>query len=687
MIMPPMAEKQPYKMVLHGDTRIDNYYWLRDDTRKNKKIIKYLTEENKYTNTVLKSGSALMQELFSEMVARMEQRDQSVPYIYNGYIYRTLYKEGKNYPIYQRKSLNQDTDWQILVDGNERAKGYQFYTLGDITVSEDNNLLAIVEDFQGRRQFEVSFRELDDKKWQNAVIKNTSGNIIWANDSQTIYYIRNHQQTLLPYQVYCHKYGKKSVKDNMVYQENDDRFYLSIIKSTSKAYILLSISSIKTSEYRLIDANNHTEELKVFSPRQIGREYYLDHFRDSFYIRSNHQLEQFGLYATQSIDDQPWQIIVAPNKDTDLENFAFFNCCLVVEERHNGLVNIRHIDWQTKEQKMLQFNELVYSAWIDYNPEFDSETLRYGYSSLTTPISIMQINMRTGQRELLKQQQVNGFNKSLYTSERIWIRVKFGIKVPVSLVYRKDLWQKSKNPILIYAYGAYGINMDPVFSSHCLSLLDRGFVYAIVHVRGGGDLGKVWYQQGKLENKANTFNDFIDATKMLIEKGYADPKRVYAMGSSAGGLLMAVVINQVPELYRGVVAKVPFVDVLTTMLDPSIPLTTGEYDEWGNPVEQAAYFRLKAYSPYDNVEHQRYPNLLVTTGLYDSQVQYWEAAKWVAKLRQYKVGDTVLLLKTNMKAGHCGQSGRFNRLKDTALEYAFILMLDNNKNYLHNFDI
>lgn len=457
-------------------------------------------------------------------------------------------------------------------------------------------------------------------------------------------------------------------------------------KSSSKAYILLAISSTETSEYRLIDANNPAESLKIFSPRQTGREYDLDHFRDNFYIRSNHQLEQFGLYATQSID-QPWQTIIAPNKETDLENFALFNRWLVVEERHNGLVNIRQIDWQTKQQKIVQFDEAVYSAWIDYNPEPDSETLRYGYSSLTTPISVMQINMLTGQRELLKQQQVNGFDKSLYTSERIWVQVKDGTKVPVSLVYRKDRWQKSKNPILIYGYGAYGINVDPVFSSPRLSLLDRGFVYAIVHVRGGGDLGKAWYQQGKVENKANSFSDFIDATKILIAKGYGDPKRVYAMGGSAGGLLMAAVINQAPELYRGVVAQVPFVDVVTTMLDPSIPLTTGEYDEWGDPAAQDAYFRLKSYSPYDNIKHQRYPNLLVTTGLYDSQVQYWEPAKWVAKLREYKVGNTVLLLETNMEAGHGGKSGRFNRLKDTALEYAFILMLDDNKKYFPDFDV
>lgn len=682
----PMAEKQPHKMVLHGDTRIDNYYWLRDDTRKNKKIIKYLTEENQYTNTVLKSGTALREQLFSEMVARMEQQDQSVPYIYNGYIYRTLYQEGKNYPIYQRKPVNQNSDWQMLVDGNERAKGHQFYTLAGIAVSEDNNRLAIVEDFQGRRQFEVSFRQLDSKKWQNGVIKNTSGNIVWSNDNQTLYYIKNHPQTLLPYQVYYHQYGKERVEDKKIYQESDDRFYLSIAKSSSKAYILLSISSTETTEYRLIDANNPTEALTVFSPRQTGREYDLDHFRDNFYIRSNHQSEQFGLYTTQSIE-QPWQTVITPNKETDLENFALFNRWLVVEERRNGLVNLRQIDWQTKQQIMVPFDEPVYSAWIDYNPEPDSETLRYGYSSLTTPISVMQINMQTGQRDLLKQQQVNGFNKSLYTSERIWVRVKDGTEVPISLVYRKDLWQKSKNPILIYGYGAYGINVDPVFSSARLSLLDRGFVYALVHVRGGGDLGKTWYRQGKLENKANSFSDFIDATKILIAKGYADVKRVYAMGGSAGGLLMATVINQAPELYRGVVAQVPFVDVVTTMLDPSIPLTTGEYDEWGDPAEQEAYFRLKSYSPYDNIKQQRYPNLLVTTGLYDSQVQYWEPAKWVAKLREYKVGNTVLLLETNMKAGHGGQSGRFNRLKDTALEYAFILMLDDNKKYFPDFDI
>lgn len=682
----PIAKKQPYKIVLHDDTRIDNYYWLRDDRRENKEIIKYLTKENKFTNLVLKSGIELRKQLFSEMVARIEQEDKSVPYIYNGYIYRILYKNGKEYPIYQRKQIHQNDSWQILVDGNERAKGYQFYTLDGITVSEDNNLLAIIEDFQGRRQFEISFRKLNSKKWENSVIKNTSGNVVWSNDSQTLYYVRNHLQTLLPYQVYCHQYGKDNIEDKKVYQESDNRFYLSIKKSTSKEYILISITSTETSEYRLIDTNNSDAPLKIFSPRQLGHEYELDHFHNYFYIRSNHQSEKFGLYSTRS-SDHPWQTVIEPNKNIDLENFVTFNRWLVIEERHNGLVNIRQIDWKTKQQKNIKFNEPVYSAWIGYNPEADSETLRYGYSSLTTPISIMQINMLTHEYKLLKEQQVNGFDKSLYTSERIWVPVKNNIKVPVSLVYRKNLWKKNNNPILIYGYGAYGVNLDPIFNSPRLSLLDRGFVYALVHVRGGGDLGRFWYQQGKVENKINSFSDFIDATKILISEGYCDKKRVYAMGGSAGGLLMGAIINQAPELYRGVVAQVPFVDIVTTMLDPSIPLTTGEYDEWGDPSKKEDYFRLKSYSPYDNIKHQRYPNLLVTTGLYDSQVQYWEPAKWVAKLREYKLGNTVLLLKTNMKAGHSGKSGRFNRLKDTALEYSFILMLDDNKKYFPDFDV
>ncbi|XZQ55262.1 MAG: S9 family peptidase [Arsenophonus sp.] len=682
----PVAEKQPYKMVLHGDIRIDNYYWLRDDTRKNKKIIKYLIQENQYTNAVLKSGISLKEQLFAEMSARIEQQDKSVPYVYNGYIYQIFYQKGKEYPIYRRKQINKNAIWQILVNGNERANGHQFYTLDSISISDDNQHLAISEDFQGRRQFQISFRQLNNKKWQNSIIKNTSGNIVWTNDSSMIYYVRNHPKTLLAYQIYCHYYGGKYIKDKKIYQENDDRFYLSIKKSSSKDYVLICISNTETSEYRLINANNLTKTPKIFLARQDGHEYELDHFHDHFYIRSNYQSKQFGLYVTQSIE-KPWKTIILPNKDIDLEHFYIFNKYLVIEERHNGLVNIRQINWKTKQQNNIQFDESIYSAWIGYNPEPNSDILRYGYSSLITPISVMQINMLTQKCELLKKQRVYGFDKSLYFSERIWIEVRDGTKVPVSLVYRKDLWKKFENPILIYGYGAYGINLDPIFSSTRLSLLDRGFIYALIHVRGGGDLGKDWYQHGKLKNKVNSFNDFIDVTKILIENGYCSKKRVYAMGASAGGLLVTGVINQEPELYRGIIAQVPFVDVITTMLDSSIPLTTREYDEWGNPAEKEVYFRLKSYSPYDNIKRQHYPNLLVTTSLYDSQVQYWEPVKFVAKLREYKINNTILLLKINMKAGHDGRVGRFNQLKDIALQYSFILMLDDNKKYFSDFDV
>lgn len=685
--MIPVAKKQPHTMMAHGDIRIDNYYWLRDDTRKNQNVINYLNEENQYTKTILKSGSLLRNQLFDEIVNRMDPQNKSVPYTNNYYIYRILYKKGKDYPIYQRKQINQTKfNWQTLVDGNKRAKGYQFYELNRILVSEDNNHLAIVEDFQGRRQYVISFRQLKNKKWENKVINNTSDNIVWANNSKILYYIRNHPKTLLPYQVYCHAYRQNNIEDKKIYQENDNKFYLKIQKSRSKEYILLSINSTNTSEYRLIDANISNKNIKIFLTRQKKHKYRLDHFDKYFYIFSNYKAEKFTLYRTQSIKT-PWKKVIEPKKTTDLENFILFKHWLVVEERHNGLVNILQIDWKTKKQKTIHFDEKVYKAWIDYNPEPNSDILRYGYSSLTTPESIFQINMQTQQNKLLKQQKVNGFDNLLYTSKRIWVKVKNGIKVPVSLVYRKNLWQKSKNPILIYGYGAYGINVDPVFSSTRLSLLDRGFVYALVHVRGGSDLGTTWYKQGKLENKANCFSDFINATNMLVKKGYCDQKKIYAMGGSAGGLLIAGVINNAPELYRGIVLHVPFVDVVTTMLDPSIPLTTGEYDEWGNPSEQKSYFRLKSYSPYDNIQHQRYPNILVTTGLYDSQVQYWEPTKWVAKLREYKVGNTVLLLQTNMNAGHSGRSGRFNSLKDIVQEYSFILMLDDNKKYFSDFDI
>ncbi len=675
IMMPPKANKIPHVMTEHGDSRTDNYYWLRDDARKDKQVIDYLKAENAYTESVMAAGKTLENTLYNEMVERMAQNDASVPYDYNGYTYQTIYQEGKDFPIYQRKPIGSDGEWEILVDGNERAKGYEFYQLGDLAISPDNKRIAIAEDKEGRRNYTVAYKDLTDKTWQENVLTNISANLVWANDSQTLFYVDKDPQTLLPYQIYRHQYGSDRKQDVKIFEENDDRFYTWMEKSKSEDYILVTIASSTTSEYRLIDANAPEKPMVVFSPRQEGREYYIDHFKGEFYIRSNHENELYGLYKTASID-APWQTVIAPQPEVDLESFELFNRWLVLEERKQGLVSLRQIDWKTGQSTNIIFDDPVYMAWLSVNPQADSEELRFGYTSMTTPSSTYQWNMQTKEKQLLKQQEVKGFKHDLYESERIWVKAQDGVEVPVSLVYRKDLFKKGENPILIYGYGSYGSSIDPSFSSARLSLLDRGFVYAIVHVRGGGELGKRWYNQGKMEHKVNSFTDFIDATKYLINQGYGAPKHVYAMGGSAGGLLMGAVINMAPELYRGVVAQVPFVDVLTTMLDASIPLTTGEYEEWGDPADKDVYFRLKSYSPYDNVEAKAYPHLLVTTGLHDSQVQYWEPAKWVAKLRELKTDNNLLLLETDMSAGHGGKSGRFNRLRDTAREYAFILMLE-----------
>ncbi|HGN2050674.1 TPA: S9 family peptidase [Proteus mirabilis] len=675
IMMPPKANKIPHVMTEHGDTRTDNYYWLRDDARKDKQVIDYLKAENAYTESVMAAGKTLENTLYNEMVERMAQNDASVPYDYNGYTYQTIYQEGKDFPIYQRKPIGSDGEWEILVDGNERAKGHEFYQLGDLAISPDNKRIAIAEDKEGRRNYTVAYKDLTDKTWQENVLTNISANLVWANNSQTLFYVDKDPQTLLPYQIYRHQYGSDRKQDVKIFEENEDRFYTWMEKSKSEDYILVTIASSTTSEYRLIDANAPEKPMVVFSPRQEGREYYIDHFKGEFYIRSNHESELYGLYKTASID-APWQTVIAPQPEVDLESFELFNRWLVLEERKQGLVSLRQIDWKTGQSTNIIFDDPVYMAWLSVNPQADSEELRFGYTSMTTPSSTYQWNMQTKEKQLLKQQEVKGFKHDLYESERIWVKAQDGVEVPVSLVYRKDLFKKGENPILIYGYGSYGSSIDPSFSSARLSLLDRGFVYAIVHVRGGGELGKRWYNQGKMEHKVNSFTDFIDATKYLINQGYGAPKHVYAMGGSAGGLLMGAVINMAPELYRGVVAQVPFVDVLTTMLDASIPLTTGEYEEWGDPADKDVYFRLKSYSPYDNVEAKAYPHLLVTTGLHDSQVQYWEPAKWVAKLRELKTDNNLLLLETDMSAGHGGKSGRFNRLRDTAREYAFILMLE-----------
>ncbi|MBJ9970822.1 S9 family peptidase [Providencia rettgeri] len=676
----PIAKKQPHTMTTHGDVRVDNYYWLRDDQRESPEIIEYLTQENDYTKQQLEKGESLKKEIYDELFSRMKQDDESVPYNYNGYTYRSRVVAGKNYSIYERRPVNSQGEWVVLVDGNERAEGTEYYRMGALAISPDNTTLAIAEDRQGRNEFAVSFRKIDESEWQENVLTNTSGNIVWANDNQTLFYVNKDKQTLLPYQVVRHQYGTQQTQDKLVYEEKDDTFYVSLAKSTSKDFILIGVTSTETSEYRLIDANQPQNDAKILKPRQVGVEYYPDHFNGKFYIRSNLQHPLFGLYIADNIS-APWVSFIAPRDGVDLEGFALFNNWLVVEERQNGLVNIRQISWLTHKENQVSFDDPTYMAWIGNNPEPDTDTLRYGYSSMTTPSSVYEINMLTQEKQLLKQEEVKDFNKQNYQSERIWVTAQDGVKVPVSLVYRKDLFKHGQNPLLVYGYGAYGYGIDPSFSSSRLSLLDRGFVYAIAHIRGGGDLGKNWYIQGKTIHKMNTFTDFIDATKGLLSEGYGKAGHVYAMGGSAGGLLMGAVVNMAPDLYEGVVSAVPFVDVVTTMLDPSIPLTTGEYDEWGNPENEEDYWRIKAYSPYDNIKAQHYPHILVTTGLHDSQVQYWEPAKWVAKLRDIKQGNSLLLLETNMNAGHGGKSGRFNALDDIAQEYSFILMLENKDKY------
>ncbi|OZS76443.1 oligopeptidase B [Providencia rettgeri] len=676
----PIAKKQPHTMTTHGDVRVDNYYWLRDDQRESPEIIEYLTQENDYTKQQLEKGESLKKEIYDELFSRMKQDDESVPYNYNGYTYRSRVVAGKNYSIYERRPVNSQGEWVVLVDGNERAEGTEYYRMGALAISPDNTTLAIAEDRQGRNEFAVSFRKIDESEWQENALTNTSGNIVWANDNQTLFYVNKDKQTLLPYQVVRHQYGTQQTQDKLVYEEKDDTFYVSLAKSTSKDFILIGITSTETSEYRLIDANQPQNDAKILKPRQVGVEYYPDHFNGKFYIRSNHQHPLFGLYIADNIS-APWVSFITPRDGVDLEGFALFNNWLVVEERQNGLVNIRQISWLTHKENQVSFDDPTYMAWIGNNPEPDTDTLRYGYSSMTTPSSVYEINMLTQEKQLLKQEEVKDFNKQNYQSERIWVTAQDGVKVPVSLVYRKDLFKHGQNPLLVYGYGAYGYGIDPSFSSSRLSLLDRGFVYAIAHIRGGGDLGKNWYIQGKTIHKMNTFTDFIDATKGLLSEGYGKAGHVYAIGGSAGGLLMGAVVNMAPDLYEGVVSAVPFVDVVTTMLDPSIPLTTGEYDEWGNPENEEDYWRIKAYSPYDNIKAQHYPHILVTTGLHDSQVQYWEPAKWVAKLRDIKQGNSLLLLETNMNAGHGGKSGRFNALDDIAQEYSFILMLENKDKY------
>ncbi|RZN19279.1 oligopeptidase B [Escherichia sp. E2593] len=675
--MLPKAARIPHAMTLHGDTRIDNYYWLRDDTRSQPEVLDYLQQENSYGHQVMASQQALQDRILKEIIDRIPQREVSAPYVKNGYRYRQIYEPGCEYAIYQRQSAFSEEwdEWETLLDANKRAAHSEFYSMGGMAITPDNTIMALAEDFLSRRQYGIRFRNLETGNWYPELLDNVEPSFVWANDSWTFYYVRKHPVTLLPYQVWRHAIGTPASEDKLIYEEKDDTFYVSLHKTTSKHYVVIHLASATTSEVRLLDAELADAEPFVFLPRRKDHEYSLDHYQHRFYLRSNRNGKNFGLYRTRMRDEQEWEELIPPRDNIMLEGFTLFTDWLVVEERQRGLTSLRQINRKTREVIGIAFDDPAYVTWIAYNPEPETSRLRYGYSSMTTPDTLFELDMDTGERRVLKQTEVPGFDAANYRSEHLWITARDGVEVPVSLVYHRKHFQKGHNPLLVYGYGSYGASIDADFSFSRLSLLDRGFVYAIVHVRGGGELGQQWYEDGKFLKKKNTFNDYLDACDALLKLGYGSPSLCYAMGGSAGGMLMGVAINERPELFHGVIAQVPFVDVVTTMLDESIPLTTGEFEEWGNPQDPQYYEYMKSYSPYDNVTAQAYPHLLVTTGLHDSQVQYWEPAKWVAKLRELKTDNHLLLLCTDMDSGHGGKSGRFKSYEGVAMEYAFLIAL------------
>ena len=678
-IVAPIAKIIPKTLEKHKIKRVDNYFWLND--RENPEVIDYLNQENTYYNAMTADTKGFQKELYEEMKSRIKEDDESVPYLYNGYYYITRFETGKDYPIYSRKKGSLEAKEEILFNCNELAKGHSYFQLGGLSVSTDNNYVSFGVDTVGRRIYTIQIKNLATGEILADKIENATGGSVWANDNKTIFYTKQDEVTLRSDKVFKHKLATDSSNDVLVFNEKDDTFNVSVGKEKSKKYIVIGSGSTLTTEYRILNADNPDGKFTVFQKRVRGLEYSISHFGDSFYILTNKdKATNFKLMKTSetATAKENWKDLIAHRKDVLLEDIEIFRNYLVVEERSNGLNHIRIMPWSGEGEYYLPFGSETYSAGTTTNVDFDTEILRYSYQSLATPASVIDFNMITKEKEVKKEQQVLGgkFDKNDYIEERIWATATDGTKIPISMVYRKGLKKDGKNPLLLYAYGSYGVTMDTYFSSTRLSILDRGFVFAIAHIRGGEDLGRQWYEDGKLLKKKNTFTDYIDCSKFLIDEKYTSPKHLYAEGGSAGGLLMGVVVNSAPELYNGVIAQVPFVDVINTMLDDTIPLTTGEYDEWGNPNVKKYYDYMLSYSPYDNVKAQNYPNMYVSTGLHDSQVQYWEPAKWVAKLRTQKTNHTVLYLNTNMDAGHGGASGRFEALKELAKEYAFLLDLE-----------
>ena len=676
---PPIAKIIPHQLEKHGHIRTDNYYWLND--RENPEVIDYLNKENEYYQKSTEHTKAFQKDLFEEMKARIKEDDESYPYFYNGYYYITRFEKGKDYPIYSRKKESLTSAEEIMFDCNEMAKDFTYFNLNGISISEDNKWVSFGVDTVSRRQYTIQIKNLETNEILPLKIENTTGGATWASDNKTIFYTRKDEVTLRSDKIFKHKLGSNPADDVVVYFEKDDTFNVTVYKSKSKKYLIITSESTLTSEYQILLSATPDAKFKVFQKRTRELEYSISHYEDSFYIVTNKDdATNFKLMKTpeDKTSKENWVDLIPHREEVLLEEIDIFKEYLVVSERFDGLNKIRIMPWNGGEEYYLPFEIETYTAYTTTNIDFDTEILRYGYQSMATPSSIIDFNMRTKEKIVLKEQEVLGgkFDKNNYIEERIWATATDGTKVPISMVYKKGIKLNGKNPFLLYAYGSYGMTMDPYFSTTRLSLLDRGFIYAIAHVRGGEDLGRNWYEDGKLLKKKNTFTDFIDCSKYVIEQKYTSPEHLYAEGGSAGGLLMGAIVNMNPELYNGVIAQVPFVDVVTTMLDETIPLTTGEYDEWGNPNKKKYYNYMLSYSPYDNVEKKEYPNMYISTGLHDSQVQYWEPAKWIAKLRVYKTNNKQLYLDTNMEAGHGGASGRFEALKEVAKEFTFLLDLE-----------
>ena len=675
----PLAKQIPKNLTIHDDVRVDEFYWLND--RENPEVIDYLNKENDYYDAHTAHTKKFQTSLFEEMKSRIKEEDSSVPYKYNGYWYITKYEKGKDYPIYTRKKETLEAAEELLFDCNEMAKDHSYFRLVGLNINLNNDLVSYGIDTTGRRQYTLHIKDLKTNKIFKDEISNTTGGSTWANDNKTLFYTQKDETTLRSEAIYKHQLNTDQKSDVLIYEETDDTFGVSVYKTKSDKYLVIASYSTLTTEYQILKADTPNGDFKVFQPRTRGLEYGISHFEDSFYIVSNADgAQNFKLSKTSETqtEKQYWKDVIPHRESVLLEDIDIFKDFLVVSERENGLNHIHIKRWDGTDSYYLPFESETYTAYTTTNIDFNTTILRYGYQSLTTPSSVIDFDMVTKTKTIQKEQEVLGgkFKKENYTSERLWATAADGTQIPISLVRRVDTEKSPNTPLLLYAYGSYGSTIDPYFSTVRMSLLDRGFIFAIAHIRGGQYLGRQWYEDGKLFKKKNTFSDFVDCSKYLIKNNYTSAEHHYAMGGSAGGLLMGAVINLAPELYNGVVAQVAFVDVVTTMLDDSIPLTTGEYDEWGNPNEKDYYDYMKSYSLYDNVTNKLYPNMLVTTGLHDSQVQYWEPAKWVARLRAQNKNTSQLYLQTNMEAGHGGASGRFEALKEVAAEYAFLLDLE-----------